>query len=108
MLTRSKVAYNLRISPHKYETKYGDDDVIFVFSSDLYRRKFVERIDENRKTINESLTGRFGYNCSIDSLCDLKLYSSLEKRGFLVIVNNEEIICQENITLGGQIVITKS
>ena len=108
MLTRSKVAYNLGISPHRFETKYGNDDVTYVFSSDLYRRKFIERLIDNRFTINSSLTNRFGYNCSIDLLCDLKLYSSIEKRGFLVIVNNEEIICQENITLGGQIVITRS
>lgn len=108
MLTRSKVAYNLGISPHKHTINYGDDEVTYVFSSDLYRRKFVERLNENRETINTSLTGRFGYKCSIDSLCDLKLYSSIEKRGFLVIVNNEEIICQENITLGGQIVITRN
>lgn len=108
MLTRSKVAYNLGISPHKYTLKYANDDVTYVFSSDLYKRKFSERLIDNRATINLSLTNRFGYNCCLDLLCDLKLYSSIEKRGFLVIVNNEEIICQENITLGGQIVITRS
>jgi hypothetical protein len=108
MLTRSKVAYNLGISPHRFETKYGNDDVTYVFSSDLYKRKFIERLVENRQSINSSLTNRFGYECVINELCDLKLYSSIEKRGFLVIVNNEEIICQENITLGGQIVITRS
>lgn len=108
MLTRSKVAYNLGISPHKYTIQYMNDEVTFVFSSDLYRRKFSERLLDNRATINLSLTNRFGYNCSLDLLCDLKLYSMIEKRGFLVIVNNEEIICQENITLGGQIVTTRS
>lgn len=107
-LTRSKVAYNLGISPHKYTLKYENDEVTFVFSSNLYRQKFSERLIDNRATINLSLTNRFGYNCCLDMLCDLKLYSTIEKRGFLVIVNNEEIICQENIVLGGHLRITRN
>ena len=82
MLTRSKVAYNLGISPHRFTIDYGDTVVTYVFSSDLYKRKFIERLVENRESINSSLTNRFGYECAINELCKIKTLFFNRKKGF--------------------------
>lgn len=101
-LTRSQIAYNLSISPHRVSQLYGAEKITFVFSSDLYKRKFLEREDTNRKQINESLSKRFGINAEFDLLADLKLYTTVEKRGFLLFINEVEVKCQSEITLNGE------
>lgn len=101
MLTRSKVAYNLNISPHRINMVYDNQEITYVFSSDLYKRKFFEKIEDNRRYYTDSLINRFGFNISLDLLCDLKLYTSIEKRGFLLIVDGDKIECQNNITFAG-------
>lgn len=102
-LTRSNIAYDLNISPHNYIVDYENYkySVKYVFSSDLYKRKFTEKLKENRETINTSLSNRFNLHFVCDILCDLKLYSTIEKRGFLIYVNGEKIDCLNTITLNG-------
>jgi hypothetical protein len=107
MLTRSKVAYDLNISPHRINMAYDNQEIIFVFSSDLYKRKFHEKIAETRKYYNDSLTNRFGIHVSLDMLTDFKLYTTIEKRGFLLIVDGDKIECQNNITFVGGRMIAK-
>lgn len=107
MLTRSKVAYDLNISPHRINMTYDNQEITYVFSSDLYRRKFFEKIEENRKYFNDSITNRMGVTVSLDLLCDLKLYATIEKRGFLLFVNGDKIECQNNITYAGGKMIAK-
>ena len=100
-LTRSNVAYDLTISPHLYCMEYDGSEVTFIFSSDLYKRKFIEKLEDNRAAINKSLSNRFNINFVCDILCDLKLYSTIEKRGFLLYVNGEKIDCLNTIILNG-------
>lgn len=101
-LTRAGVSYNLHKSPHLLEMDYEETKVIFHFSSATYRIKFLSRSGENRRAINTSLSNRFGFNVKADLLADLKLYSTIEKRGFLISVNGEFAECQNNIILDGQ------
>lgn len=101
-LTRSAVAYDLTISPHKLEVPYGDEILTYVFSSALYRRNFYERFLDNREQIGASLSKRFGFEIQNDLLCDLKLYTTIEKRGFLILKDEVNFTCQENIILDGQ------
>lgn len=109
MLTRSNVAYNLSISPHKNTIEYDDDSMCYVFSSDLYKRKFMEKIEENRKTISDSLSNRFGFRIVNNKLADIKLYTTIEKRGFLLYNSKgEKIECLNNITLDGVNLTSKS
>lgn len=90
-LTTSGVAYDLAISPHKVKVNYtGNMYVVYVFSSELYKRKFEERQIDNREKINMSLSNRFGFEIENNLLCDIKLYSMIEKRGFLLLKNNKE------------------
>lgn len=101
-LTRNNVAYNLNESPHRLEVPYDDQQIlIYVFSSEFYKTNFYNRFLDNREKISESLSKRFGFRVENDLLCDLKLYTSIEKRGFLVIKGEDKIVCQENITLDG-------
>lgn len=109
MLTRAKVAYDFNISPHRHIICYGDGEMLeYVFSSDLYRRKFIERHEANRESIAESLTKRFNISIRNDVLADMKLYTTIEKRGFLIFKGVEKIECLNNITLDGNKVTRRS
>lgn len=107
-LTRNNVAYNLNESPHRLEVPYDQGSLIYVFSSEFYKTNFYNRFLDNREKINESLSKRFGFNVQNDLLSDLKLYTSIEKRGFLIIKDEEKIVCQENITLDGALLTMQS
>ena len=108
MLTRNGIAYNLSLSPYKLNIEYGKNDYItFKFSSDLYKDKFLNKLQENRVSINESLSKRFGFNILNEKLCDLKLYSSIEKRGFYIETKEGIYECLNTIKLDGQNKIQK-
>lgn len=107
MLTRANIAYNLHISPHKYKVLYDGQEVIYFFSSELYKKKFIERLQGNREVINASLSKRFDMLVQCDILADFRLYKTIEKRGFLVSVNGDYVECQKSIVLDGTSVIHK-
>ena len=108
-LTRNNVAYNLNESPHRLEVPYDDQQaLIYVFSSEFYKTNFYNRFLDNREKISESLSKRFGFRVQNDLLSDLKLYTSIEKRGFLIIKGEDKIVCQENITLDGALLMKQS
>lgn len=100
-LTRSNIAYDLTISPHSSVVDYGGEKIEFVFSSALYKSKFEEKRNEHRAAISESLSKRFGVPTRQDLLADFKLYTTIEKRGFLLRKNEVEITWQSGITLDG-------
>lgn len=107
-LTRSKIAYDLSISPHRLNIDYGENSLEYVFSSDLYKRKFIEKQFDNREQISNSLTKRFGVSVKSPILSDLKLYTTIEKRGFLLFKDGVEVECLDRITLDGERVTLKS
>lgn len=107
-LTRSNIAYDLSISPHRHTVNYGECSLEYVFSSDLYRRKFIEKQNENRETISNSLTKRFGVTVRQPILADIRLYSTIEKRGFLLVKNGVEVQCPDRIELDGEKVTLKN
>ena len=108
-LSRSNIAYDLTISPHDLTVRYnGKFDLRYVFSSELYRDKFNEKKAEHREKINQSLTNRFGYQINADVLADLKLYATIEKRGFLLYKDGVKLDCQSIITLDGLMLTNKS
>ena len=99
MLSRNNIAYNLYKTPHLLAVGYDDQKIIYHFSSELYMNKFVQRLEENRDSIKKSLSGRFGFNINCDTIADLRLYSSIEKRGFLISVDGEYIECLSKIII---------
>lgn len=108
MLSRNGITYNLKLSPYEHIIKYSNgENIKYKFSSLLYKDKFITRLNGNRETINGSLSKRFGIDLTNDVLCDLKLYSSIEKRGFLVETKEGYYECLNIIKLDGQNKIQK-
>ena len=100
-LTRSLIAYDLNISPHVYEVEYQNSVVKYVFSSNLYKVSFVNKLEQNRAKINQSLSNRFGFTIRANKLADLKLYLTIEKRGFLIYQDRIKFECPEEVLLDG-------
>ncbi len=96
-LTRSNIAYNLKISPHEHTEYYEDGIIKFVFSSELYKKKFLEKLEIHRIQINNSLSNRFGVQFRCDALADIRLYTTIEKRGFLLYKDKKEVTCLEDL-----------
>lgn len=108
-LTRSNIAHDLTLSPHFLQIKYPEGQTLrYIFSSELYKRKFTDKYEENRKAINQSLSNRFGFNIEVDMIADIKLYTTIEKRGFLIYRNDEVITCQDKVILDGNSLMMKS
>lgn len=107
-LTRSGVAYNFNHSPYKVCIHYSaTDSIIYTFSSNLYKEKFIEKLEGNRKRIHLSLTKRFGFQIHNSKLSDLQLYMSIEKRGFQIEDNEGIHTCPEHIRLDGLTLTTE-
>ena len=107
-LTRRGVCYDLSKTPYTHEEKYDKTTIKFMFSSQIYLDKFIEKLEENRRKINDSLKKRFKFNIKQDIICDLRLYYSIETRGFLISANGVYIECLDNILLDGNDVTSKS
>lgn len=108
-LTRDGIAYDLTTSPYVHTITYSvKDKITFVFSSEYYRTNFIKKYEDNRRAINESLSNRFGFTIKHNVLSDLKLYTKIEKRGFLIFCNGVSVECPDNIILDGNNLIMMS
>lgn len=101
MKTRNGIYYDLNHSKYKITV----DGLTFVFSSQLHLKKFTERQQPNRLTINKSLSKRFNICVEFNALADVVLYKKIETRGFLIIDNEGKKLCQNSIKCGGVKVI---
>ena len=109
-ISRSNIADDLTISPHTFSVGYPEHDteIRFIFSSNLYKENFEARFIEHREKINQSLSNRFGFKVRQNIIADLKLYITIEKRGFLIYKDGVKHECLKDITLDGSKLITKS
>lgn len=102
---RPLIIYDLSKSP--FTEKCGD--ITYYFSSEYHRRLFVEKMQGNRKKINDSLSSRFGVRFFTRRLPDLLLYKKIETRGFRVNFDNQGVIEKwEQLKLGGERVIIRN
>lgn len=104
-LTRNGVCYDLRNSPYKHTCQYGESNIVFHFSSELNRKRFEERVLDNRQTINTSLTNRFNMRIKINKLADIDLYSKVEKRGFYIVANGRIVEWLEEVEISREQVV---
>lgn len=107
-VSRRGIVFDLENSPYVSSVKYGDTSLMFYFSSSLYMSKFEIEMKINRNWINNSLSKRFKFDIHYDLLCDINLYSKIEKRGFYIKANDMELTCLDNIKLSGNQVIMKN
>ena len=89
--TRNGIYKDINYSTYTYNT----GQLTFVFSSEFYRRKFIDTYMNHRKQISESLSNRFKFSIDVSFLADLVLYTKIEKRGFLLYTKGGEKICQK-------------
>lgn len=102
-MSRNNIAYDFHASPYRLDVPYQEQTLRYVFSSELHKQKFYDRHLENREKINESLSKRFGFNVENEVLSDIRLYTTIEKRGFLIIEERTglEFLWLDNLTLDG-------
>lgn len=103
-MTKDGIEINLRITPWIYEEIYDSGQVLeFRFSSEFYLKKFKEKQEGNRFTVNASLSNRFNFKIINDILCDITLYKKIEKRGFLIIMDGEELWLDDPVLIGDKL-----
>ena len=107
-LTRWGVAHDLNFTPFTKLIDYGECSLTFHFSSAYYLELFEKKMLKNRESINSSLSNRFGFNIVNDLLCDIKLYSVTEKRGFYIKNDKEGFEWINNIILDGKNLMKKN
>lgn len=103
MITRNGVCYDLTISSYRHTV----GRMTYVFSSRLHLDKFKKKLKENRDIINYSLSKRFNLSVDVTELADLVLYRKIETRGFLIVTDEGNELCQDNITYVGGAVTTR-
>ena len=106
-LTRNGICYDLSNTPYKQTVDYGDSKTIFSFSSELNRERFNNRIGENRKAINNSLSNRFNMIVELNKLADIDLYTKVEKRGFYIVANGRIVEWQEEVVINNEKTLRK-
>ena len=97
MLTRNGVCYDFKLSQYRATI----DGTTFVFSSQLHMDKFVNKLKENRDTINRSLSNRFNSHVDVSALADVVLYKKIETRGFLIVTEDKELWQNKNLKYVG-------
>lgn len=75
------------------------DEAIFYFTSLFNLRRFEERYKEEVVRFNQSLSNVYKNKFKIrgDSLAMVRLYMSVEKRGFYIKMNGVELHCLEDL-----------
>jgi hypothetical protein len=106
MKTRNGIYYDLSKSTYKF--KVPDTNITFIFSSDLHLLKFEEQYLNNRYDYNLKLTVRLKIPIIMKVVPDVVLYRKIETRGFLLIDEGGQKICQENVQLNGEKVTRKN
>jgi hypothetical protein len=100
MKTRKGIFYDLSHSDYKVHLE--DTNMTFVFSSKLYLMKFKEQYKEHRKEFNLKLKTRYKIGVNFITYADLVLYRQIETRGFLIIGEGGNKLCQTNLLLDGE------
>lgn len=107
-LTRGGISYNLPDSPYNTVIHYEDTYIEYFFSSQRYLDKFLGEYENNRTNLSDSLTNRFGIRIENDVLSDVVLYRKIEKRGFFIRTEYEDIVWQKDIILDGKNLMSKN
>ena len=92
-MTKDGIEYNLTISPYIVKVKYKDIIFSFMFSSELYKNKFINMRAAHNERILLRLKKLTKSNLEIKEFnmySDITLYNMIEKRGFLIIESNDK------------------
>jgi len=95
--SRSNVYRILSESPFTHE----EENIKFFFASQNHLDSFTEKKEENRNSINGSLSNRFKMAISLNVLADITLYSKIETRGFYLEIGGVSISWLDKVILDG-------
>jgi hypothetical protein len=72
---------------------------VFYFSSNYYRRNFIDTWEEEIKRFNAAASKIYKdkFDLEMDVLAMIRLYALIEKRGFYLTIDGEEITCPEDL-----------
>ena len=89
--TRRGIYHNLKES----EYTVSNSEIVFFFSSQVYKEKFLREYRENRETFRNRLikTGK-DIPINLDIIADITLYETVEKRGFRACVGGVDTSCE--------------
>lgn len=105
-MTRNGIFYDLTLSPFTVQI----DNLVFYFSSKLHKKKFKEKVENEIKRINLSISRRFGVEVNMKYLACVTTYIKIEGRGFLIFNACEGVFynCKQNLILNGGILTQKT
>ena len=81
------IHYNLKDSEFKYKV----NDFEFVFSSELYKNKFISTYEDFTNYQELKLQAKYNILIFAEDMLLISLYKKIEKRGFLVYYKNIEL-----------------
>lgn len=85
MLTINGIFTDINESTYNYKV----DNMVFYFTSTVYRDKFAARYENFWLEEQKKLEVKFGCNINCKPLMLMKLYTSIEKRGFRVEIDDK-------------------
>lgn len=80
---------------------------IFFFSSEFYRNKFEQMLEQNRVEVSQRISDRYKVQAQFDFMADVYLYQKIEKRGFYIRGEEGEYKCREMLKFDGEKVTLK-
>jgi len=90
--TKRGVFHNLKES----EYTISNSEIVFFFSSKVYRRKFMEGYREHRKIFANKISNiAVGIPHNLDVMADITFYKIIEKRGFHAWVKGVTVTWQD-------------
>jgi hypothetical protein len=95
MKTVRGIYYNLKESEYVFTI----GTIKFYFSSKMYRDKFMSRYLEERKRFNQALNHVYKdkFNLLGDMLAWVRLYVTIEKRGFYINIEGNDVTCLDDL-----------
>ena len=89
--TRRGIYHNLKES----EYTVSNSEIVFFFSSRVYKEKFLREYKENRKDFrNRVIKQGKDIPINLDIIADITLYENIEKRGFRACVGGVDTSCE--------------
>ena len=75
------------------------EDITFYFSSKFYLGNFTKAIEKETADFSKRMEKVYNdkFNLKIDKFALIRLYELIEKRGFRVVINVEEVRCLNNV-----------
>lgn len=93
---QNKIEYDLNLSNYKFKYKGLD----FVFSSEFNMKRFAEKIEDYVKQETLKLKCRYGnLNINFELFLSVVLYKKIEKRGFLIIEDDNITLKEDTLFL---------